>query len=110
MSEAKWYVVHTYSGYENKVKANIDKNQKDYILREELKVIQEELGDLLFAAVNVSRFVQVDPEDALSGACDKFARRFRQVEQSAAERGQALEHMTLAEMDKLWDAAKEHEA
>ena len=71
--------------------------------------IQEELGDLLFAAVNVSRFVQVDPEDALSGACDKFARRFRQ-EQSAAERGQALEHMTLAEMDKLWDAAKEHEA
>ena len=72
--------------------------------------IQEELGDLLFAAVNVSRFVQVDPEDALSGACDKFARRFRQVEQSAAERGQALEHMTLAEMDKLWDAAKEHEA
>ena len=72
--------------------------------------IQEELGDLLFAAVNVSRFVQVDPEDALSGACDKFTRRFRQVEQSAAERGQALEHMTLAEMDKLWDAAKEHEA
>ena len=72
--------------------------------------IQEELGDLLFAAVNVSRFVQVDPEEALSGACDKFARRFRQVEQSAAERGQALEHMTLAEMDKLWDAAKEHEA
>ena len=72
--------------------------------------IQEELGDLLFAAVNVSRFVQVDPEDALSGACDKFARRFRQVEQSAAERGKALEHMTLAEMDKLWDAVKEHEA
>ena len=76
--------------------------------------LREELGDVLlqvvFAAVNVSRFVQVDPEDALSGACDKFARRFRQVEQSAAERGQALEHMTLAEMDKLWDAAKEHEA
>ena len=72
--------------------------------------IQEELGDLLFAAVDVSRFVQVDPEDSLSGAFDKFAPRFLQVEQSAAERGQALEHMTLAEMDKLWDAAKEHEA
>ena len=49
--------------------------------------VAEELGDLLFAAVNVARFVKVDPEDALSVACDKFARRFRQVEASAAARG-----------------------
>lgn len=71
--------------------------------------IEEELGDLLFAAVNVSRFVKVDPEGALNGACEKFARRFRQVEEAAAKNGQALEHMSLAEMDKLWDMVKQQE-
>ena len=72
--------------------------------------VAEELGDLLFAAVNVARFVKVDPEDALSIACDKFARRFRQVEASAAAQGKTLEEMTLAEMDRLWDEAKKQEA
>ena len=69
-----------------------------------------ELGDLLFAAVNVARFVKVDPEDALSVACDKFARRFRQVEASAAAQGKTLDEMTLAEMDRFWDEAKKQEA
>ena len=72
--------------------------------------VAEELGDLLFAAVNVARFVKVDPEDALSVACDKFARRFRQVEASAAAQGKTLDEMTLAEMDRLWDEAKKQEA
>ena len=71
--------------------------------------IEEELGDLLFAAVNVARFVKSDPEEALAGACDKFSRRFRQVEEAAAAQGKALEEMTLAEMDQLWDQAKETE-
>ena len=72
--------------------------------------IQEELGDLLFAAVNVARFVKVDPEDAMTAACDKFARRFRQVEQAARSQGKELSRMTLAEMDGLWDQAKQREA
>ena len=72
--------------------------------------VAEELGDLLFAAVNVARFVKVDPEDALSVACDKFARRFRQVEAAAAAQGKTLDEMTLAEMDRLWDEAKKQEA
>ena len=72
--------------------------------------VAEELGDLLFAAVNVARFVKVDPEDALSVACDKFARRFRQVEASAAAQGKTLDEITLAEMDRLWDEAKKQEA
>lgn len=72
--------------------------------------VAEELGDLLFAAVNVARFVKVDPEDALSVACDKFARRFRQVEASAAAQGKTLDEMTLAEMDRFWDEAKKQEA
>lgn len=68
--------------------------------------IEEELGDLLFAAVNLSRFVKVDCENALTAATDKFIRRFAQVEELAKEQGRAMESMTLAELDKLWDEAK----
>ena len=71
--------------------------------------IEEELGDLLFAAVNVARFVKVDPEQALARACDKFSRRFRAIEAAAAGQGKALEEMTLAEMDRLWDQVKADE-
>lgn len=71
--------------------------------------VAEELGDLLFAAVNVARFVKTDPEEALCAACDKFARRFRQVEKAAKAGGRTLEEMTLAEMDALWDRAKQQE-
>ncbi len=69
--------------------------------------IQEELGDLLFAAVNVSRFVHADPEEALTQATDKFISRFRKVEAMAREEGRTLEEMTLAELDALWDRAKQ---
>lgn len=68
--------------------------------------IEEELGDLLFAAVNLSRFVKVDCENALTAATDKFIRRFAKVEELAKERGRTMEHMTLDELDKLWDEAK----
>lgn len=66
----------------------------------------EELGDLLFAAVNTARFLKVDPEDCLHAASDKFAARFRKVEELAAAQGKNLDDMSLAEMDKLWDAVK----
>lgn len=69
----------------------------------------EEIGDLLFSAVNVARFAKVEPEEALERACDKFIRRFARVEQGAHAAGKTLEDMTLAEMDALWDAAKEQE-
>lgn len=72
--------------------------------------VSEELGDLLFAAVNVARFVKVDPETAMTAACDKFARRFRAVEEAARAQGKDISSMTLAEMDALWDAVKEKEA
>ena len=68
--------------------------------------IEEELGDLLFAAVNVSRFVHTDPEEALTRATDKFIDRFRQVEALAKADGKAMEDMTLAELDALWERAK----
>ena len=68
--------------------------------------IEEELGDLLFAAVNLSRFVGVDCEQALTAATDKFIGRFAKVEELAAQQGRAMETMTLAELDALWDQAK----
>lgn len=69
--------------------------------------IAEELGDLLFAAVNVSRFLKVDSEDALNAATTKFIRRFALVEEKAKGQGKDMKDMTLAELDALWDSAKQ---
>ena len=69
----------------------------------------EELGDLLFAVVNVARFLKTDPEDAINRTTDKFIRRFARVEQAAKDAGRSLSEMSLAEMDALWDAAKQKE-
>lgn len=66
----------------------------------------EELGDLLFAAVNVARFLKVDPEDALQAACDKFAARFRRVEEAVTAQGRQMEDMSLTELDDIWNAIK----
>ncbi len=68
--------------------------------------VAEELGDLLFAAVNVSRLLKLDPEEALAGATDKFISRFSRMEEQAALTGRRLEEMTLDEMDGLWNAVK----
>lgn len=67
---------------------------------------EDEFGDLLFAAVNVGRFLKLDPEKSLTAATDKFAARFRRVEQAAGAQGKNLADMTLAEMDELWDEVK----
>lgn len=69
--------------------------------------IREELGDLLFSVVNVSRFIKVDSEEALTGATDKFIDRFSRVEQMAQEKGLDMKETSLEELDKLWDLAKE---
>jgi tetrapyrrole methylase family protein/MazG family protein len=69
-----------------------------------------ELGDLLFAVVNVARHLDVDPEAALRGAAAKFRGRFRSVEILAAERGVDLRSLDLAGLDALWDEVKRTEA
>lgn len=76
--------------------------------REEMDAakMEEEVGDLLFAVVNVSRFLKVQPELALTATVNKFIRRFEYVETKSAEQGKSLEDMTLAEMDALWDECK----
>jgi MazG family protein len=71
--------------------------------------IQEEMGDLLFAAVNLARFLGVDPEIALKGANAKFARRFRAMERLASRSGRAIERVPRAEMEALWETAKRAE-
>jgi len=68
--------------------------------------IAEELGDLLFAVVNVARLAEIDAETALRAATRKFDRRFRAVEATLAATGRRPEHATLAEMDAIWDAVK----
>ena len=69
--------------------------------------IEEELGDLLFAAVKAGRFAGVDGETALQKACEKFIRRFRRVEQLA---GGPLDKLDVPALERLWARAKEEEA
>jgi tetrapyrrole methylase family protein/MazG family protein len=68
--------------------------------------IEEELGDILFTVVNLSRFVQVDAETALSKVTNKFLQRFSYVTAQLSARGISLEKATLAQMDELWNEAK----
>ena len=69
----------------------------------------EELGDLLFACVNLARHLDIDPEDALRNANKKFVRRFRVVVKELQKRGKDVEHVGLEEMDKIWDEIKDRE-
>ena len=68
--------------------------------------IMDEVGDLLFVAVNAARFLGVDPETALRRSNDKFDRRFRYVETSIKKKGRELKDASLQEMDDLWEEAK----
>ncbi|PKM77520.1 MAG: nucleoside triphosphate pyrophosphohydrolase [Firmicutes bacterium HGW-Firmicutes-15] len=68
--------------------------------------IVEEMGDVLFALVNVARFKKVEPEQALQQANDKVTRRFNYIEQKVKESGRTFSELSLAEMDQIWDEAK----
>jgi len=71
--------------------------------------ITEEIGDLLFMAVNLSRFLDIHPEDALERSLRKFGKRFRTMEEMAAKGERSLEEMNLDEMEKYWERAKKNE-
>lgn len=68
--------------------------------------IIDELGDLLFAVVNVARFLDINPEFALTGTCEKFIKRFGFIESEATKKGLKLTDMSLEQMDELWNLAK----
>lgn len=71
--------------------------------------IEEELGDLLAAAVNLARLLHIDPEKALSGSCDRFVSRYSRMEALAGEKGLALKDMPLEGQEALWQQAKAEE-
>ncbi|MDD4569387.1 MAG: nucleoside triphosphate pyrophosphohydrolase [Tepidanaerobacteraceae bacterium] len=71
--------------------------------------IREEMGDLIFACVNVARFLEVEPELALKDAVKKFIRRFNYVEDAATKSDTDLQEMSLHEMDILWEQSKNKE-
>ncbi|WP_428773022.1 nucleoside triphosphate pyrophosphohydrolase [Vibrio sp.] len=71
--------------------------------------IEEELGDLLFATVNLARHLNTDPEAALAKANNKFTRRFQQVERMVAEQNKGLEECSLDELESHWQRVKRQE-
>ena len=66
----------------------------------------DELGDFLFATVNAGRLYGLNPDTALTRACEKFRRRFTYLEEQTLRKGRSLHDMTLAEMDAIWDEGK----
>jgi tetrapyrrole methylase family protein/MazG family protein len=86
--------------WEQSAKEDAAQNKKD---------VEMEIGDLLFAVVNYARFLEVDPEIALDKANRKFIDRFGFVEEKVLAAGKKMEQMTLAELDMIWNEAKEKE-
>ena len=68
--------------------------------------LEDEFGDLMFSMINLSRFIHVDPENALERTNKKFIHRFQYIEAKAKEQNRSLKAMTLEEMDALWNEAK----
>jgi XTP/dITP diphosphohydrolase len=90
----------------NKVDEEINE-LKDAIKTGDPNKIEDEMGDVFFSFVNLARFLKVDAENALERTNKKFLNRFVKMEEMAAEENKILHDMTLEEMDKLWNKAKE---
>lgn len=75
-------------------------------IENETDSIEEEFGDVLFSLVNLSRYIKVQPENALAKTNNKFIQRFQLMEELTKERNLNLEEMSLTEMDLFWDEAK----
>jgi nucleoside triphosphate diphosphatase len=94
-------VLHKIREEADEIEAALDRGDADELA--------DETGDLLFALVNLARHVGADPDLALRGTNAKFERRFGYIERSLAAQGRSLEGATLAEMDALWNEAKDKE-
>src|SRR6267142_4291601 len=89
-----------------KVQEEIGEVEREYGSSGTREAIEAELGDLLFAAVNLARKLAVEPGQALERANAKFTQRFEKVEKLAEERGLEMGRASLEELDKLWDEVK----
>lgn len=92
----------------DKVKEELNEIKEVYNC-EDKSIIEGEVGDLLFACINVARFLEVDGELALDKTIKKFIKRFSYIENEAIKSNKNLKDMTLEEMDKLWEEAKTSE-
>ncbi len=79
---------------------------KNALYKKDSEAMEEELGDLLFTLVNVGRFVEVNPEDALRKTIGKFINRFHYIERKVAEKGEDLSSTPAEELERLWEESK----
>ncbi len=79
---------------------------KQAMQKDQKSALEEELGDLLFAVVNVARFLDLDPEVALRKATEKFIKRFQVIEKLVKARGLNMKELSLAQLDELWEEVK----
>ena len=79
---------------------------KEAVTLKDTENIKNEMGDVLFSLVNLSRFLHINPEEALRMTISKFETRFSQVEKELKKRGKSLTESTLEEMDEIWNLVK----
>lgn len=94
------------------VKAKVMEELQEFeeaLLKNDMEQMESELGDLLFAIVNLGRFLSINPEEALRKTINRFEKRFLHVEETLHARGVQMQDSTLSEMDTLWDEAKQLE-
>lgn len=82
---------------------------KTALHQDDKAAVEEEIGDLLFAVVNLTRFVEADPEELLHRSIRKFIDRFRRIEEGVAAEGRVMTDCSLDELDRYWEEAKQNE-
>ena len=90
----------------NKLKEELSELQTEVEAKAEKSRIEDEFGDVLFSMINYSRFIDVNPEDALERTNKKFMKRFQYLEKTAEEQGKQMSDMSLEEMEAIWQKAK----
>lgn len=93
----------------SKVKEELDEFENEVKYNAEQETKEKEFGDILFALINYARKMDINPEDALERTNKKFIKRFQYLENATREKGHDLKNMSLEEMDKYWNAAKNSE-
>lgn len=91
------------------VAAKLDEEVKEFkeaLVSQDNARITDEAGDILFSIANLLRFIHINPEEALTSTINKFTARFRHIEKRAGEMKKNLEEMTIDEMERLWQEAK----
>jgi len=95
----------TMAGVLNKLDEEMREFREALSLQNRRRIF-EEIGDLLFVMANVSRFLKIDPEEALKKTLEKFISRFHYIEFSLHQEGKSFRQSNLIEMDRLWEESK----